>query len=163
MKYTTNPRRVERFKGRYQGHILAIKLFRDSFTVVITSLVKTLGWIGCYLGEQFKPMLVLLIPFALLFGQMLMRIGYRPWKIGESALVTVELAESASPMDVTLALPEGLELAAKPVREPAAHRFVFAVRPDAPGEHRLRLKYRDETVEKTLLAGDDLKGAPMVK
>jgi hypothetical protein len=75
MKYTTNAKRVERFKDRYQGHILAIKLFRDSFTVVVSSLVKTLGWVGCYLGEQFKPALLLLVPFMLLFAQIELRLG----------------------------------------------------------------------------------------
>jgi hypothetical protein len=40
--------------------------------------VKAILWSGGYLAEQFKPMLLLLVPFALLFAQMEMRLGLRP-------------------------------------------------------------------------------------
>ena len=163
MKYTTDAKRIDRFKGRYQGHILAIKLFRDSLTVVVGSLVKTLGWVGCYLGEQFKPMFVLLIPFMLLFAQMQMRLGYRPIELGRTVLVKVGVAADRAPagMTVGIDLPAGVELAAKPVREPREHRVVVPVVAKAAGAHVLRFTCGGETVEKTLHAGA-MEGAPFV-
>ncbi len=163
MKYTTNQKRVGFFKDRYQGHILAIKLFRDSFEVVITSLAKTLGWVGAYLGEQFKPMLVMLIPFTLLFAQMEMRLGYRPLVVGETVLVTIELADDKAPADMTVAieLPPGLAAMAKAVREPAEHRVVIPISARAAGAHVMKLSCGGETVEKVIHAGD-LPGEPMV-
>jgi len=161
MKYTTNQKRVGRFKSRYQGHILAIKLFRDSFSVVITSLVKTLGWIGAYLGEQFKPMIVMMIPFVLLFAQMQMRLGYRPLDAGVPVLVTVDLEEGRPLADLKVELPAGVEMTAKPVREPSRHRVVVPVVARTAGAHTLRFTLGPETVEKTLHAGD-LPGTPMV-
>lgn len=164
MKWCTNQKRVERFKSRYQGHILAIKLFRDSFTVVVGSLVKTLGWVGCYLGEMFKPMVVMLIPFALLFAQLQMRLGMRPIDVGKPVLVKVDLKPSkvaALDAAVDLDLPPGVELAAKPVHEPREHRVVLSLVAKEAGVHVLRFRHGGETVEKTLHAGD-LPGAPMV-
>jgi len=161
MKYTTNPKRVERFKDRYQGHILAIKLFRDSFVVVVGSLAKTLAWVGAYLGEQCKPMLLMLIPFVLLFAQMQMRLGYGPVALGEKVIVSVELAEGRSPMEVRMNLPAGVEPVGPPVREPALERFVVQVRASTPGAHSLGFDLGGETVHKTLVAGD-LPGMPMV-
>lgn len=163
MKYTTNPKRVTRFKDRYQGHILAIRLFRDSFTVVISSLVKTLGWVGCYLGEQFKPMIVMLVPFMLLFAQMQMRLAYRPLPLNEPTIVTVDVANAKTLDDVALqvSLPDGLALAGKMVRSPAAGRIVVPLVATQAGAYVARFTIGGETVEKTLHAGD-LPGAPMV-
>lgn len=162
MKYTTNQKRVARFKDRYQGHILAIKLFKDSFLVVITSLGKTLAWIGAYLGEQFKPMVVMLVPFVLLFAQMQMRLGYRPLELGKPVLLTIEVDAAKAPdAAVRIELPPGLEARAKPVREPSAGRLVVPIAAAAPGAHVVKLTYGGETVEKLVHAGD-LDGAPMV-
>ena len=163
MKYTTNQKRVGHFKDRYQGHILAIKLFRDSFSVVIGSLVKTLGWIGAYLGEQFKPMLVMLVPFMLLFAQMQMRLGYRPLDVGAPVLLTIDLAPglSAEEMALELGLPAGLETRAKMVREPTENRVVVPIAATAAGAHVLKLTCGGETVEKLVHAGS-IDGAPMV-
>jgi hypothetical protein len=163
MKYTTNPRRVTALKDRYQGHILAIKLFRDSFTVVIGSLVKTLFWVGGYLAEQFKPMALLIVPFVLIFAQMQMRLGFRPLDLEKEVLVTVELdATRVSGLpDVALDLPEGVVAARPPVREPSLHREVFALIPKTAGLHELRFRLGSEVEVKSLAAGP-LEGTPMV-
>jgi hypothetical protein len=163
MKYTTDPKRVEHCKDRYQGHILAIKLFKDSFTVVTGSLGRALAWIGAYLGEQFKPMLVMLVPFMLLFAQMQMRLAYTPLKLGEKVLLTVELdpAKASGVPDVVATLPPGVELAGLAVREPSRQRVVFPIVATAAGAHELSFTRGGETVTKTLHAGD-LEGAPMV-
>ena len=163
MKYTTNQKRVGLYKDRYQGHILAIKLFRDSFSVVVGSLAKTLAWIGAYLTEQFKPVLVMIVPFVLLFAQMQMRLAYRPLDLGKPVLVTIELdpATPADDVDVKFDLPPGLALAAKPVREPSRQRVVASLVATQPGAHVAKLTCGGETVEKVIHAGD-LEGVPMV-
>jgi len=163
MKYTTDPKRVSRFKDRYQGHILAIKLFRDSFSVVIGSLAKTLAWIGAYLTEQFKPMLVMLVPFMLLFAQMVVRLSYRPLDVGTAAIVTIDLAPEtpANEVDVKLGLPPGLVQAGTAVREPTRQRVVVPIKATQPGAHVLQVTCGGETVEKTIHAGD-LDGPPAV-
>jgi hypothetical protein len=163
MKYTTNPTRVTAFKDRYQGHILAIKLFRDSFTVVMSSLAKTLFWVGGYLAEQFKPMIVMIVPFVLLFAQMQMRLGFRPLDLGKEVLVTVELDPTRVPglPDVALELPDGVVEVRPPVREPSLHREVFALKAVTAGEHLLRFRQGSEVELKSFAAGP-LAGMPMV-
>jgi len=163
MKYTIDPRRVTAFKDCYQGHILAIKLFRDSFTVVMSSLVKTLFWVGGYLTEQFKPVLIMLVPFVLLFAQMQMRLGFRPLDLEREVLVTVELdpARVKGVPEVALDLPDGVVQARPPVREPALHRVVFALVPKVAGHHELRFRFGAEVEVKTLDAGA-IAGMPMV-
>ena len=161
MKYTTNQKRVERYKDRYQGHILAIKLFRDSFGVVIASLVKTLAWVGAYLTEQFKPMFVMLVPFVLLFGQLMMRAGFTPLPLGEKTLLTVEMAADRSPLDVKVELPSGVEAAGPAIREPSRHRLIVPIVARAAGVHALKFDCGGPVVEKTLHAGP-MDGTPMV-
>jgi hypothetical protein len=162
MKYTANQKRVERLKDRYQAHILAIKLFRDSFVVVTTSLGKALAWIGVYLGEaMLKPMVVMLVPFMLLFAQMQMRLAYRPLDVGAKALVAVEVADGRSPMEVQVELPPGVAAAGPAVREPSRGRIVVPLMAKEAGVHELRFRVGNETATKTLHAGD-LPGAPMV-
>jgi len=163
MKYTTNPKRITAFKDRSQGHILAIKLFRDSFTVVIGSLIKAILWSGGYLAEQFKPMLVMLVPFALLFAQVEMRLGLRPLDLGKEVLVTVEVDPSRVPgvPEVGLILPPGVEQMRPPVREPSLNRVVFSLMPKVAGHHELRFRIGSEVEVKTFDAGD-LEGIPRV-
>jgi hypothetical protein len=163
MKYTTNPKRVTRFKDRSQGHILAIKLFRDSFTVVVGSLVKAVLWSGGYLAEQFKPMLLLLVPFALLFAQMEMRLGLRPLDVGKEVLVTVEVdpVRVTGIPEVAVELPAGVTQPRPAVREPKLKRVVFAFTPTVAGRHELRFRIGSEVVIKTFDAGD-LPGLPRV-
>jgi len=162
MKYTTNPRRVTAFKERSQGHILAIKLFRDSFSVVIGSLAKAILWSGGYLTEQFKPMLLLLVPFALLFAQMEMRLGLRPLDVDKEVLVTVEVDAARVPgLDVALELPAGVVQARPAVREPSKSRVVLALVPKTAGRHEVRFRVGSEVQVKTFDAGD-LPGIPRV-
>jgi hypothetical protein len=148
-------------KDRYQGHILAIKLFRDSFTVVVGSLLKTIFWVGGYLSEQFKPVVLLLIPFALLFAQLQARLGVRPVDVGKELLVTVEVDPQRQPgtPDVALDLPDGVAQARPAVREPSLHRVVFTVVPRQPGQHELRFRIGSEVQVKSLHAGN-LAGYP---
>ncbi len=183
MKYTTNQKRVEHFKDRYQGHILAIKLFRDALQPSVEVLVGRIRddvaagllrpdldaegvvslMVGAYLGEQFKPMLVMLVPFMLLFAQMQMRLGYRPLDVGAPVLLTIDLAPglSAEEMALEFALPAGLETRAKMVREPSENRVVVPIAATAAGAHLLKLTCGGETVEKLVHAGP-IDGAPMV-
>jgi hypothetical protein len=162
MKYTTNPKRVTAFKDRSQGHILAIKLFRDSFGVVIGSLVKAILWSGGYLAEQFKPMLLLLVPFALLFAQMEMRLGLRPLEVGKEVLVTVEVDAARVPgLDVAVELSAGVVQARPAVREPSKSRVVLALVPTTAGRHEVRFRVGSEVQVKTFDAGD-LPGLPRV-
>ncbi len=162
MKYATNPRRITAFKDRMQGHILAIKLFRDSFTVVVGSLVKAILWSGGYLAEQFKSVLVMLVPFALVFAQMEMRLGLRPLELDREVLVTVDVDAARVPgLDVAVEVPAGVVQARPAVREPSRHRVVFAFVPTLPGRHELRFRVGTEVEIKTFDAGD-LPGMPRV-
>jgi len=162
MKWTTNPKRVALFKDRCMGNIIAILLFRDSIAVVFSSLGKTLGWLCGYVGEQFKPMFLMLIPFVLLFAQMQMRLGIRPLDVGAVVDVRAELDPSKSDgADTTVELPPGLELRSRIVRQPARSHVAFKLAATQPGVHTVKFTSGGETVTKTIHVGP-LEGTPMV-
>ncbi len=162
MKWTTNAKRVARFKDRCMGNIIAILLFRDSLAVVFSSLGKTLGWLCGYVGEQFKPMFLMLIPFVLLFAQMQMRLGIRPLDVGAVVEVRAELdVDLADGADVAVELPTGLELRSRIVHQPARGHVAFKVAATEPGLHVVKFSSGGETVTKSVHVGP-ADGTPMV-
>jgi hypothetical protein len=162
MKWTTNAKRVAVFKDRCMGNIIAILLFRDSLVVVFSSLGKTLGWLGGYVAEQFKPMFVMLIPFVLLFAQMQMRLGIRPLDVGAVVEMRAELdIAGGDGRDLTVELPKGLELRSRIVHQPARGHVAFKVAATEPGVHQVKFSTGGETVTKSVHVGPD-DGTPMV-
>lgn len=162
MKWTTNAKRVAVFKDRCMGNIIAILLFRDSIGVVFSSLGKTLGWLCGYVGEQFKPMFVMLIPFVLLFAQMQMRLGIRPLDVGAVVDVRAEFdLAKGDGADTAVELPPGLELRSRVVHLPARGHVAFKLAATLPGVHTLKFTSGGETVTKLIHVGP-LPGTPMV-
>jgi hypothetical protein len=158
MKYFSNQDRIVQLKDAYKAHVLAIKLFRDDLRVVLKSLGKTLLLISFYLGHQLRPMVVMIIPFVLIFAQMQMRLAYAPLPLDEKQYVEVQLAPTVAEADVAnleVSLPPGVESAGPAVPVPSERRVVLPLVPRESGHYELEFRLGDETVTKSLRAGPD--------
>ncbi len=101
-KYLSSPKKIRREKDRIKAYILAIRIYRDQWLVILESFVMSLWHTLRYFALNLVPLAVVLVPLFFLFVQMDIRYGYRAFKEGETAIVKVKLQEGFSPEELSL-------------------------------------------------------------
>jgi len=102
-KYASYQKGITRAKDRIKANFLAMVLFGDSLGVLLKSIVKTFGWIFAYLGQQFIPLIIMMIPVLPMLVQIDHLYSFAPLAAGEAAAadsqaqVIAVLDQSAAP------------------------------------------------------------------
>lgn len=139
---------IKAAKDRIKGHMIEIRLFQDDMRVVGRAVALVLVRNLQYLGLNFGPVLPLVIPFAFLAAQFVVRYAYDPLPVvaadarllpGQGTLVEVQLAPGrwGEVAGLTLELPEGLRALSPLVRAPSEGRAFVEVAPAAAGLHEI--------------------------
>ncbi|MCX8266242.1 MAG: hypothetical protein OTI37_01370, partial [Planctomycetota bacterium] len=97
-------------KDRIKFNLLAIRLFPDELSNVLTSTAKTLSWNFAYIGLNLLPMVVLSAPFMIVWFQLNSLYAFQPVEAEQQQTVVIELHQTVSPQDVVLDLGEGITL-----------------------------------------------------
>ncbi len=127
-KLATPQRRLARQRDRLLGHIYEMGMYQDHLGV-LARIQKDLALANLrYLSLTLPALLVLIVPMVLTLAQLEGRFAHRPLKTGESAVLRVGWTDGADPAAVDLRLPDGLELAAGPVRDPATGQAAWRLR-----------------------------------
>ena len=79
----SSPSKVKETKNRIKANILAIRLYRDFWKIIVVSFFKSLFYTGKYFVLNLLPLLLVLPLMFLLFVQMDIRYGMRPFRPGE--------------------------------------------------------------------------------
>ena len=79
----SSPKKVKDTKNQIKAHILAIRLYRDFWKIIVVSFFKSLYYTGKYFVLNLFPLLLVLPLMFLLFVQMDIRYGMRPFRVGE--------------------------------------------------------------------------------
>ena len=164
-KYTSNQTAIGRVRDAIKAHLLAMKLFKDNIPVVLKSQVKILLNAFLLLVHSFRPMLVMIIPFSLLLGQLGLWYQSRPLSVGEEALVTVQLADSdEDPMPpVSLQPSDAAVVMTGPVRVPSKRQVFWQIQAKEAGCQQLTFQVADQQVQKELAIGDGLMSVSMTR
>jgi hypothetical protein len=103
-------------------------------------------------------MAVGLIPLVLIFAQMESWFDRRPLRIGEQAVLSVEIDQSKSVLDQTidLQLPEMLKIDSPPVRIPSKNEFAWRIAAAAAGDGWIDVISGGTKERKSLSTGDHL-------
>lgn len=117
-KATSNQMAIGRIKDQMKSSLLALKLYRDFFSVTCQSQGILLACAAKQLLYAIVPLLVMCVPFCLLLGQLGLWYQFRPLKSGEQSLLTVTLnSPKNTPWpEIALDLPEGTRALAGPCR-----------------------------------------------
>jgi len=89
----SNPNRIKDAKDKIKGHILAIRIYRDHWKVLLLSFVKSLFYTLKYFTLNFFPIIFILPILFFVFAQMEVRYGYRPFVKGEETVVKVRFTD----------------------------------------------------------------------
>ncbi len=158
---TSNQDAIRRAKGRLKAHIAEIWLFRDDLVQMLLAVVRVLGNTGRYFCHSLRPLVFIIIPVLIIMVMLGVRYEYRPFRTGETAILTVSLNDPswARGAEVQLVGSEGVEVASLQLRIPQRAQIAWKIRALAPGVHEITLLTPGGDVTKKVHVQED--GSPM--
>ncbi len=155
-KYTSNQLAIQRVRDDMKAHMLALKLFKDSFSVTFREPWRVFGGALLLLFHAIRPMLVMIVPVSLLLAQLGLWYQSRPLRPGEYTVVTMKLNGSIdSPWPaVTMKSQPSVELTTGPVQILSKREICWEIRALESSNGQLIFQVDDQQVEKELAIGD---------
>ena len=158
-KYTSNQRAIGHVRDGIKAGLLALKLFRDSLAVTFKSQGQVFKGAFLLLFYAIRPMLVMIVPVSLLLAQMALWYQARPLRVGEQAVVTMQLNDnigSAWPT-VDIESTSAAEVTIGPVRVLSKRQIYWQIMARENGSHHLTFQVGQQQFEKELAVGDGFK------
>ncbi len=155
-KYTSNQRAIKRVRDEIRAHRLARKLFRQSASAAFRTQGRIIAAAFRLLALAVPPTLVMVVPVLLLWGQMGLWYQSRPLRVGEEAVVSLELnggIGDAGP-EIRLRPTDAADVTAEPVRMFSRREVCWSIRARESGYHRLVVDVDGRPYEKELAVGD---------
>ena len=156
--FTSNPNAIRRTRNRLLARTLELLMFQHDLRASFTACGRILTANAAYLLQFLRPMAVGLIPLLLIFVQMESWFDRRPLRIGEQAVLSVELDQSKSVLDQTidLQLPEILKIDSPPVRIPSKNEFAWRIAATGLGDGWIDVITGGINERKSLSTGEQL-------
>lgn len=157
---------IKSTKDKIKGGLIEIRIYQDDLGIVARAVGKVLGRNAQYLFLNFGPIVPLLIPFGLVFAQLVVRQGFAPIPVetrassellaGEGTLIEVTLASDARSRlgEAEIVLPATLEAVSPVVRVPSDGRLFVEVVAVAAGVEEVAVVLGEERVTKVIATGD---------
>ncbi len=153
LKATSDQAGIKRAKNLMKGHFLAFRLYRDDIGLILNTLKNMLLSILVYMINHLRPFVFFIIPIAVIVIQLGVRYEYRPFRVGEPIMVTLQaddLAEKVELSRVEIELPEGLSADMPPVRVGQLREINWRLQAEKPGVYDLVFKYNGKLVSKRI-------------
>jgi len=156
-RYTSQQQALRRVTDLSRAQLLAIKLFKDDVRTVFSSLGKIFFYSALRVWYSLPPVLVMLIPFVLLFVQLARWFELEPLVAGDQAVLEIQLSDEGWNRrgDLRLTSTAGIEIQTQPLHEAATKSVfwrIFASSPARPATVQWRLG--DQHGEKRVIAAD---------
>lgn len=164
-KYCSNQGAIASAKNGISVHLLEIRLFQDDILGVLVSTAKILWKNLLYVGNNLLPMAVMMIPFVMLFSNMVSHYALSPMEPGTTTMLKVALDPEHVDIrsaNVSLELPDGVVREAGPVRTTDGE-IAWRLRADTAGDHTIGVRVGDEVVSKGVAVGGDQRKVPVLR
>jgi hypothetical protein len=149
VRATSDQRRIAAIKRQIHADFFEIRLFNDDLRAMLRAEWAILGHNATYLRLSLIPALWILIPAALVAGQLQAYFGYSGLEIGAPFLLVAQL-KSDNPLPIVLDAPPAFQVETPAVWLPSAQQVVWRLRPVSKGDFQLNLKTPDTTFQKTI-------------
>jgi hypothetical protein len=154
-KYTSNQTAIGRVRDHIKADMIALKLFKDSFTVIVQAQGRVFKGAMLLLFFAIVPMLVMIMPVSLMLGQMGLWYQARPLQPGEETTVIMKL--NGTPAEelplVNIEPMPAADVTTGPVRVPSKREIYWRIKARENGNHRMVFQVGDQEIEKQLVAG----------
>jgi hypothetical protein len=157
-RWSSNQEGIRSAKNRTVAHLLELALFRNSLPVMFRAQREILASNLNYLRYSLFPLMILAAPLLVMIFQLELWFGYRPLKVGESAIVRVLLKENASLHTLSLPQDPGAAVAVEtpPLRIEKSREVDWRIRAIKPGAWNIHILAGDAATSKQVLVGEAL-------
>jgi hypothetical protein len=152
----SNPKKVKDTKNQIKANILAIRLYRDFWKTIVGSFFKSLYYTGKYFVLNLIPLFLVLPLMFLLFVQMDIRYGMRPFRAGESIMVKAGFNVEPGAINVEIQSNPHFHSVMNPVFIDSLREVDWKLEAGANGSTAIAIKVDGATVSKNLVIGDNL-------
>jgi hypothetical protein len=152
-RVVSNPKKVRDTKNQIKAHILAIRLYRDFWKVIIVSFFKSLFYTGKYFVLNVVPLLLLFPLLFILFVQMDVRYGMRPFRVNEDIMVKAGFSQDIGKLSVELQADPHFQVRMNPVFINSLREVNWKLRASRNGAGVIAISLNGTTVRKNLLIG----------
>ncbi len=159
-KHTSNQKAIQKTRDHIKANMLALKLFKDSIFVTLKAQAGLFGGAFKLFFHALRPMVVMIIPFSLLFAQLGLWYQYRPLEVEDKTVITVELKEKAAELMNNLdsfSVISGGRVTEGPVRVFDKNQVCWNLRFDEPGRHSVSFRIGEHTAGKEIAVGGGFK------
>jgi len=134
----SNQSRIKQLKRKISANLLECLLFRHDTNVALKAQANLFVCGFKYLGLALPPLVILALPCVLVMAALNLNYGARPLKIGEDALIELNLTSESNLREIALETEPGLEIS-QAVRTPESNRVAWRVRSKTPGSYNLQI------------------------
>jgi len=152
----SSPRKVKDTKNQIKANILAIRLYRDFWKTIVGSFFKSLYYTGKYFALNLGPVLLVLPLLFLLFVQMDIRYGMRPFRPGEDIVVKARFSGDIATLDAEVRPDAHFKSVMNPVYISALREVDWKLRAGADGTTAIVIAVNGAAVSKNLAIEDNL-------
>ena len=154
-KYTSNQKAIGWVRDDIKANLLAVKLFKDSFSVTFRSQARVFCASFKLLFYSIVPMLVMIVPVCLILAQMGLWYQVRPmWPGDEPVVVKLTLNDHVDTFpQVTLESLPVAQTVIGPVRVFNKKEIFWKIKPIEEGNHNIIFHVGDRRYEKQLAVG----------
>ena len=137
-KKLSNQEKIKFHRKKTYGYILQIPLYKDRFSLILTSVLYIFKHNMYYIRYAFSPLIVIVIPVFIISSQINTRCGYIPFYPGKTFIIQAEidkdnktLSESNFLDDVYCKTSSGLVLETPMLRIPEENKVYWRARVDS--------------------------------
>jgi len=152
-KWVSSPKLIKRTKDQVKASILAIRLYKDLWKVIVISFFKSLYYTFKYFALNLVPLLIIIPVLFPVFVQMDIRYGMRPFYVGEEFAVKAKFSGSIEGKDIVLQDNSHFKTSMNPVFIRALNEVNWKLETVNPGISSIKIKVGDRIYEKTLMSG----------
>ena len=154
-KFISNQEGIRRAKARVRGFFLEVWIYKHEFSSVMGSVGRILKANVVYMRYAVAPLIVMIVPVVLIMVHLNLRYGFRPFEVGETALLTVKWEDSSALRDTTLKAWSGggIEFQTGPVRALGKNEAVWRIKASKPGSHIVKVSWTGGEIEKEIVVG----------
>lgn len=103
-KYVSSPTGIKDTKDKIKANILAIRIYKDFWKVILSSFFKSMFYVLKYFTLNFGPVLLIIPILFPAFVQMDVRYGMRGFRVGED--IVIKASFSRDPNELVAGLQE---------------------------------------------------------
>jgi hypothetical protein len=162
-KKISSPKTIKITKEKIKANILAIRIYKDFWKVILSSFFKSLYYTGKYFSLNLVPLLVIVPILFPVFVQMDVRYGMRPFRVGEEIVIKVRVSLDPHGLEAQLIESGNFKSKMNPVfingfrdekKQQPIKEIDWKVEAVRAGASSIQVKINNRAYEKSLVIGN---------